>query len=131
MADNFQNTVASLFQGMEDFITSKTVVGEPVYIGDTILLPLIEVSFGMAASNKNEDRRNTNGGGMGGKMAPTAVMIIRGGQTRVIDIKNQDGLTRLMDLVPDLVERFKSGDPAKDEDVKKAVDEMSAKKETF
>ena len=27
MADNFQNTVESLFKGMENFITTKTVVG--------------------------------------------------------------------------------------------------------
>ena len=50
MADNsFNNTVESLFKGMDSFITTKTVVGDAVHIGDTIILPLVDVSFGVAA----------------------------------------------------------------------------------
>ena len=42
MADNsFNNTVESLFKGMDSFITTKTVVGEAIHIDDTILLPLV------------------------------------------------------------------------------------------
>ena len=33
MAENFQNTVGSLFKGMEEFITTKTVVGRSCYSG--------------------------------------------------------------------------------------------------
>ena len=41
MADNsFNNTVESLFKGMDSFITTKTVVGDAIHIGDTIILPL-------------------------------------------------------------------------------------------
>ena len=68
MADNFQTTVDSLFKGMENFITTKTVVGEAIHIGDTIILPLIDVAFGVAASAKSEEKKNNGGGGMGGKM---------------------------------------------------------------
>ena len=47
MADNsFNNTVESLFKGMDSFITTKTVVGDAIHIGDTIILPLVDVSFG-------------------------------------------------------------------------------------
>ena len=42
MAENFQNTVGSLFKGMEEFITTKTVVGDPVTVGDTIIVPLVD-----------------------------------------------------------------------------------------
>ncbi len=46
MADNsFNNTVESLFKGMDSFITTKTVVGDAIHIGDTIILPLVDVSF--------------------------------------------------------------------------------------
>ena len=58
MADNFQNTVESLFKGMENFITTKTVVGDAITVGDTIILPLVDVSFGVAASAKSEDKKN-------------------------------------------------------------------------
>ncbi len=50
MSDNaFNATVESLFKGMDSFITTKTVVGEAIHIGDTIILPLVDVSFGVAA----------------------------------------------------------------------------------
>ena len=44
MADNsFNSTVESLFKGMDNFITTKTVVGDAVTVGDTIILPLVDV----------------------------------------------------------------------------------------
>ena len=50
MAENsFQNTVEALFKGMDSFITTKTVVGDAITIGDTIILPLVDVSFGVGA----------------------------------------------------------------------------------
>ena len=50
MANNdFNQTVSSLFSGMDKFMTTKTVVGEPKTVGDTILVPLVDVSFGVAA----------------------------------------------------------------------------------
>ena len=47
--NNFGYTVESLFNGMTNFMTTKTVVGEAIHIGDTIILPLVDVSFGMGA----------------------------------------------------------------------------------
>ena len=51
MADNneFKNTVEELFKGMDSFITSKTVVGDAIHVGDTIILPLMDVSFAVGA----------------------------------------------------------------------------------
>lgn len=66
--NNFQTTVDSLFKGMNSFITTKTVVGDAIHIGDTIILPLVDVSFGIGAAAKAEDKKNGGGGGMGGKM---------------------------------------------------------------
>ena len=47
--NNFQNTVEALFKGMDSFITTKTVVGDAITVGDTIILPLVDVSFGVGA----------------------------------------------------------------------------------
>ena len=50
MADNsFKGTVESLFKGVDGMISSKTVVGDAIHIGDTIILPLVDVSFGLGA----------------------------------------------------------------------------------
>lgn len=109
MADNFQTTVDSLFKGMENFITTKTVVGDAIHIGDTIILPLVDVTFGVAASAKHEERKNNGGGGMGGKMSPSAILVIKDGTTKLVNVKQQDGVTKILDMVPDLVNNFVSG----------------------
>ena len=116
MADNsFNNTVESLFKGMDSFITTKTVVGDAVHIGDTIILPLVDVSFGVAAGAFSQEKKNNGAGGMGGKMTPSAVLVIKDGYTKLVNIKNQDGLTKVLDMVPDFVNKFTSG-KGKDDD---------------
>lgn len=106
--NNFNNTVQSLFKGMDSFITTKTVVGEAVHIGDTIILPLVEVTFGVGAGAFCQDKKNNAGGGMGGKIVPSAVLVIQNGTTKLVNVKNQDGITKILDLVPDFVNKFTS-----------------------
>ena len=39
--NNFKETVSSLFKGMDGFVSAKTVVGDAIHVGDTIILPLV------------------------------------------------------------------------------------------
>lgn len=60
MADNsFHTTVESLFKGMDSFITTKTVVGDAIHIGDTIILPLVDVSLELPQEHFHRIRRTT------------------------------------------------------------------------
>ena len=109
MADNsFHTTVESSFKGMDSFITTKTVVGDAIHIGDTIILPLVDVSFGVAAGAFSQEKKNNGAGGMGGKIMPSAVLVIQNGTTKLVNIKNQDGITKILDMVPDFVNKFTS-----------------------
>ena len=107
--NNFQSTVESLFKGMDSFITTKTVVGDAITVGDTIILPLVDVTFGVGAGAFSSDKKNNGGGGMGGKVSPSAVLVISGGVTKLVNIKNQDGLTKILDMVPDFLNKFTDG----------------------
>ncbi|MDE5863724.1 MAG: GerW family sporulation protein [Lachnospiraceae bacterium] len=111
MANDFSTTVASLFQGMDKFLTTKTVVGEPTTVGDTIILPLVDVSFGVAAGAFSNEQKNNGAGGLGGKMTASAVLVIRDGQIRLVNVKNQDTITKVLDMVPDLIDRFQKKTP--------------------
>ena len=107
--NNFKDTVNSLFKGMDAFISAKTVVGDAIHVGDTIILPLVDVSFGVAAGAFSQEKKNNGAGGMGGKINPSAVLVIQNGQTKLVNIKNQDGMTKILDMVPDIVNKFTSG----------------------
>ena len=122
MADNnFLSTVESLFKGMDGFITSKTVVGDAVRFEDgTIILPLVEVSFGVGAGAFNGNGKNNAGGGMGGKITPSSVLVIQNGSARLVNVKNQDTVTKVIDMVPDLIDKFKKD--SKTKEAEKQVD---------
>ena len=124
MADNsFQEIVSTMMKGMEGFLSSKTVVGEPTKIGDTTIIPLVDVTFGVGAGASVQDKKNGGGGGMSGKMSPSAVLVIKNGQIKLVNIKNQDSVTKVLDMIPDLVDRFTAGKenmPSDEEAVKAA-----------
>ena len=75
MADNnFKGTVEALFHGMDAVISSRTVVGDAIHINDTIILPLVDVSFAVGAGafngDKSGEKKEKGAGGLGGRMAP-------------------------------------------------------------
>ena len=39
-------------------------------------------------------------------MTPSAVLVIKNGSTKLVNIKNQDAVTKILDMIPDIVERF-------------------------
>ena len=122
--NNFKATVEALFQGMDSVVTSKTVVGEAIHINGTIILPLVDVSFGIGAGSFNAEKKEKGMGGMGGKISPSAVIVIQDGRTKLVNIKNQDTITKILDMVPDVVDRFTSGKEEKmtEEDVMDILD---------
>ena len=125
MANEFHTVVESLMKGMDSVLSTKTVVGEPTQIGDTIILPLVDVSFGVGAgAGLNADKKTNRGaGGLGGKMTPSAVLVIKNGNIKLVNIKNQDTMTKILDMVPDLVDKFthKNDDMMSDEEAKEVV----------
>lgn len=120
---SFNQTVESLFKGMDTFITTKTVVGDAVKFDDgTIILPLVDVSFGVGAGAFTSDKKNNAGGAMGGKITPSSVLVIQDGKIRLVNVKNQDIVTKVIDMVPDVIDRF-----SKDSKKKKVEKEMDDK----
>lgn len=123
--NNFKGTVEALFHGMDGVVSSKTVVGEAIHINDTIILPLVDVSFAVGAGAFNAEKKERGAGGIGGKMTPCAVLVIQNGHTRLVNIKNQDTITKILDMVPDVIDKFTGDKDEKmtEEDVMDILDD--------
>ena len=113
---NIRETVSSLFQGMDSLISAKTVVGDAINLGDTTIIPLMDVSFGIGAGAFGGERKTNDGGGLGGKMTPCALLVISNGNTKLVKVKNQNSLNKILDMVPDLVNKFGKGSSEEEED---------------
>ena len=104
--NNFTGVIESLMKGMNAVVGTKTVVGDATQVGDTIILPLVDVSFGVGAGASAGDKKNGGGGGFSAKMSPSAVLVIKDGATKLVNIKNQDTVTKVLDMIPDIVDKF-------------------------
>lgn len=102
----FNSIVDSLMKGMNTFMSTKTVVGEPIVIGETIILPLVDMSFGVGVGTGAKEKGESGCGGVGGKITPSAVLVISNGTTRLINVKNQDAFNKVLDMVPDIVNKI-------------------------
>lgn len=129
MADNkFNSTVEALFRGMDGFLSTKTVVGDAVKFDDgTIILPLVDVSFGVGAgawAKEGNGNANCNsGGGLGGKITPSSVVVLKDGHAKLVNVKNQDVVTKVLDMVPDVIDRF-TKDKKEQDDMKEKVESV-------
>ncbi len=124
MSDTLNSNLESLFSNMENFISTKTVVGEPVTVGDITMVPLIDVSFGVGAGssgNKGEkDSKGKSAGGLGAKITPSAILVVQNGTVQLVNVKNTGSVDKLLNMVPGILSKFNlKKDKTNDE---KAVD---------
>lgn len=117
---NFSDTINSLLKNVDTVLSTKTVVGDAKQIGDTIIVPLVDVSFGIGAggAGNTKERHGGEGGGITGKMSPSAVLVIKDGNTKLVSVKNHDTISKIVDLVPEVMDKIaaKKSDLPNDED---------------
>jgi len=129
---NLQDSIKSLLDSLDGFVTNKTVVSQPIEMSDATIIPLMEISLGVGAgafdnSDKNADKQSAmaTAGGMGAKMSPSAILIVhKDGSVRLVNVKNQDPITKLIDTVPDLMDTIKNVIKKESPDVEEKVNEV-------
>ena len=111
MATELNLNMVKMFEQMEGFVSSKTVVGEPMKAGDTTIIPLVDVSFGMAGGSTDDKNKNDEKslGGLGAKIKPSAVLVITNGNVQLVNIKHQDSVNKLIDMIPSITNKLDLG----------------------
>lgn len=110
---DLKDNLKAIFDELENFLTTKAVVGEPIDVGDITLIPVINVTFGMGTGGGEGGKSQSNspeGGaaGLGAKIAPSAVIVVKEGDISVIPLNRAGGIDKLVDMVPDLLKKFKA-----------------------
>lgn len=98
-----------LFEEFKEMITTESVVGEPIYLGDATIVPFVDVSFGFGSGQTGAEGKSVGEAG-GGKMTPTAVLILKGERVELFSIKNAAAATtvdRVLNMVPEVVSHFR------------------------
>jgi len=108
----FKEDIETLVSRLENLISTKTIVGEPIISGNTTIIPIVtaSVGFGMG-SGEGQDGANQGGKGTGGgagmKLSPSALLIIQGDNVQVYSLAQKGSLTKLAELIPDVINKLK------------------------
>lgn len=109
-----KNNLETIFENFKEMIKVETVVGEAVHIGDAILVPFVDVTFGFGSGGMNgklETGRQSAGGGGGAKLEPSAILVIKGDRVEMFSIK-KDGyqasaFEKLIAMAPEIIDKMK------------------------
>jgi uncharacterized spore protein YtfJ len=113
--EQIENLVTTTLGEIEKVLSTKTVVGEPLNIEGTTLIPMISAGFGFGAgggSGKGESKQKGEGigGGTGGGacVKPVAVVIVNKDGVRVEPILGSlaGAMEKLGETIPKMLEKW-------------------------
>lgn len=102
---------------VKELVDANTVVGEPIVAGEVTIIPVSRISVGFGSggtdfASKNASAPKNFGGGTaaGVNVDPIAFLIVRKDTVRLLPCMNgpYGPVEKLVDLVPELVDRFSS-----------------------
>lgn len=108
----FKENMEALVSRLENLISTKTIVGEPIINGNTTIIPMVtaNVGFGLGSGEGQDEKCHGgkgSGGGAGMKITPTALIIMQGDNVQVYSLAQKGSLVKLAEMIPDVIERFK------------------------
>ena len=103
----------TITEEIANMVSTKTVIGEHITVEGKTIIPVTKVSFGFgsggAEGKKKADEEGTGGGGGGGaSIQPVAFLVVTADDVQVFSIKGKGALAQLTEIMPEMVEKYKS-----------------------
>ncbi|MFZ5817876.1 MAG: GerW family sporulation protein [Bacillota bacterium] len=116
------DVMTTMLQTLEKHLNTKTIMGEPFTVGDVTLIPVMDLMFGFGGGGgegvdpKSESARGSgSGGGAGARLAPKAMVVIKGGDVQVIPLTRGSAIEKIVEAIPGLLEKLPSKGAKKEE----------------
>jgi len=112
---DFSQNISSILEQMAKFFQSDTVVGDPIQVGEITLIPLITISFGVGNGSgfSPKDKKGhwgPSGAASGGKVSPTAIVVIKNDEVSVISLSGKDMLDKANELLPTIIAHLRKNE---------------------
>ncbi len=120
-----ENVLETMYNKLDKFLKTETVIGEPMELGEIKLIPIVTASFGLGGGlgeeNKDSGKSEGGGGGLGCRISPDAILVIKGDKVELIKLQGKRSLDKLFEMMPELIEKVEAlkspkGDDSKTED---------------
>lgn len=105
--------LASLLENLKTMVSSKTIVGDPLEIGKSTIIPVMKVSIGLGAGGgeiegeKAQKKGSWTGGGGGGGLcvSPVGFLVIQDEKVSMVTPKTAR-VSWLAESLPELFDKF-------------------------
>jgi sporulation protein YtfJ len=114
-----ESLMVTAMSSLESMIDVNTIVGDIVTTSDgTVIIPVSKVCFGFAAGGSEFNTNKLNkfsetaklpfggGSGAGVNISPMAFLVVKDGYTNLLTLNNTTPLDKLIELVPDLMNKI-------------------------
>lgn len=120
-----EGLMLTAMNSIRDMVDVNTIIGEPIETSNNIIIiPISKVGFGFASGGSEFNVETTTeytkkdkdeqiryklpfggGSGAGVSINPVAFLVIQGSNVKLLPINHSSALDRLLDYVPDLIEK--------------------------
>ena len=126
-----QNVLETMYNKLDKFLKTETVIGEPIDLGNIKLIPIVTASFGMGGGigeeNKESNKSEGGGGGLGCRISPDAILVVKGDKVELVNLDGKGSLDKLFEMMPELIGKIEG--IAKGSKAEKDADNESEKEE--
>lgn len=115
-----EKVLETMYNKLDKFLKTETVIGEPMDLGEIKLIPIVTASFGMGGGlgeeNKEGSKSEGGGGGLGCRISPDAILVIKGDEVELIKLQGKRSLDKLFEMMPELIEKVEAFKSSKNTD---------------
>lgn len=125
--DDLERLVKTTMAEIERLVNTKTLVGDPIVVGDNTLIPLISVGFGFGAGSnsgistaKQKGEMSGAGSGGGAGIKPVAVIIVNSEGVKVEPVMSgvSGAIEKVTEMAPKAIEKIVGATKEKKEEKK-------------
>ena len=111
MSQTLPNMLENTIAKIREMVDVNSVVGEPIVVGETTIIPVSKVSVGFGGGGSDFTKGNDAfGGGAGGgvKVHPICFLVVQNGNVRMMPVPTPANTTadRLVEMVPDTLDKI-------------------------
>ena len=117
-----QGLMGVTIEKIRDMVNAETIIGDPIHVDDTTIIPVSRVTFGFASGGSDvapQSSKQMFGGGTGAgvSVTPVAFLVVSGGNVRTVQLVEKvtavdNAIAALPELVGKITAMIKKDKPA-------------------
>ena len=106
-----QGLMGVTIEKIRDMVNSETIIGDPIHVDDTTIIPVSRVTFGFASGGSDVGPASSKqmfggGSGAGVSVTPVAFLVVSNGNVRTVQlVEKVSAVDNVIASLPELVDK--------------------------